>query len=147
MATSNRRSCVPKQPRVRWGKRLSLFAGTLAGVGLVVAAACSGTKLSPEEQRIKADLEALRDAVSHYMASNLGHTPESLDELLSRGGEGSGFLASDQLPQDPWNRPYLYLPSQDKRPYNIRCLGRDGIEGGNAEDADIDLNMIRDQQI
>ena len=124
-----------------------MLLGSLAAAGLVVAAACSGAKRSPEELRVKADLESLRDAISHYMASNFGHVPESLEALLSRGGEGSGFLSADQLPTDPWNRPYVYLPPLAGAPYNIRCLGRDGMEGGSGEDADIDLNMIREQRI
>jgi general secretion pathway protein G len=124
-----------------------VLLGSLLSVGLAVAAACSGTKLSAEERQVKSDLEVLRDAVSHYMASNLGHTPASLDALLSRGGEGAGFLSADQLPKDPWDRPYVYLPPADGQPYNILCLGRDGMEGGSGDDADIDLNMIREQKI
>ena len=131
----------------RRNRKSLLLAAALALGGLGLAFACAGPGLSPEEKRVKADLELLRDAITRYVPSHQGRHPEALNDLLSQGGEGRGLLPADELPLDPWNRPYVYQPPSGTEPYNIRCLGRDGLEGGAGEDADIDLNMIRDRRI
>lgn len=41
-------------------------------------------------------------------------------------------------PKDPWGNAYEYfVPGADGSPYGIRCLGADGSEGGENENADI----------
>ncbi len=138
---------VPRRPRPRRSRKPLFAAAALALGGLCVAIACAGPELTEREKQVKADLEALRDAITRYVPSHQGRAPDELADLLSRGGETRGFLVDDELPQDPWERPYLYHPPSGTEPYNIRCLGRDGLEGGTGEDADIDLNMIRSRQI
>jgi len=53
------------------------------------------------------------------------------------------FLEQDQL-LDPWNRPYVYItPGPDLRPYEVLSYGRDGVQGGAGEDADISSANLR----
>lgn len=40
----------------------------------------------------------------------------------------------DGEPRDPWGREYLYELGEDGPV--VRCLGKDGREGGEGEDAD-----------
>ena len=44
------------------------------------------------------------------------------------------------LPNDPWDRPYVYRIPGAKGEYEILSYGRDGKPGGSGEDADIGLN-------
>ncbi|MBU0934313.1 MAG: type II secretion system major pseudopilin GspG [Spirochaetes bacterium] len=41
------------------------------------------------------------------------------------------------IPDDPWGRPYVYLiPGPAGMPYGLASYGKDGVEGGEGEDAD-----------
>lgn len=53
------------------------------------------------------------------------------------------FLEADQL-LDPWKHPYVYIsPGPDLRPYEVISYGRDGIQGGTGENADISSAHLR----
>jgi len=53
------------------------------------------------------------------------------------------FLEQDQL-LDPWKHPYVYIaPGPDMRPYEVISYGRDGVQGGTGEDADISSAKLR----
>lgn len=43
------------------------------------------------------------------------------------------------IPRDPWGRPYLYVSPGKENPtsYDVYSLGRDGVIGGEGDDADI----------
>ena len=48
------------------------------------------------------------------------------------------YLTADAIPDDPWNRPYMYIqPGVSGKPYQLKSLGADCVIGGQAEDADI----------
>jgi len=49
----------------------------------------------------------------------------------------NGYLSSPSVPKDPWGRDFVYVCPGAKRKYEILCLGRDGLEGGQGFDADI----------
>jgi general secretion pathway protein G len=44
------------------------------------------------------------------------------------------------VPNDPWDRPYVYRTPGSNAEYEILSYGRDGKAGGTGEDADIGLN-------
>jgi general secretion pathway protein G len=47
------------------------------------------------------------------------------------------YLQKD-IPLDPWENQYEYMrPGYNGLPYGIRCFGKDGMEGGEGNDADI----------
>lgn len=49
-----------------------------------------------------------------------------------------GYLASGEVPQDPWGRAYVYLvPGRQDEPFEVLSYGADGMEGGSGEDADL----------
>jgi general secretion pathway protein G len=41
------------------------------------------------------------------------------------------------VPNDPWGRPYAYRSPGQSSDFEITSLGKDGRQGGAAEDADI----------
>lgn len=48
------------------------------------------------------------------------------------------YLESAEALEDPWGRDYLYqVPGQEGRPFEVLSFGRDGVEGGTGEDADV----------
>jgi type II secretion system protein G len=103
---------------------------------------------------IRSDLRTLEAALAQYAADNhaMPSTEQGLAALVSasdippaprRFREG-GYI--DQLPRDPWGRPYLF--ERDSlggvaQNYRIYTLGADGREGGQGEDADVGSNHLK----
>lgn len=68
-------------------------------------------------------------------------TDEGMDALVT-APEGSGdwrgpYLKDESGLLDPWGRPYLYETNEGGDAFEVISLGRDGVEGGDGEDADI----------
>ena len=83
--------------------------------------------------KARADIDTLSQAVDIYRLENLRYptSEEGLQALVT----GNHIR---RLPNDPWNRPYLYAaPGQNGLPYTISTLGADGQAGGDGENADI----------
>lgn len=53
----------------------------------------------------------------------------------------SGYIEGKNLPNDPWNKPYLYLNLDEG--VELISLGSDGKEGGKNEDKDQKLSECR----
>jgi general secretion pathway protein G len=53
----------------------------------------------------------------------------------------SGYIEGKNLPQDPWNKPYLYLNVEGS--VELISLGSDGKEGGSEEERDHRLSECR----
>ena len=72
------------------------------------------------------DFPAIVQAIDTYRLRS-GHLPPDLHALVTAG-------IAEQVPTDPWNRPYLY--ALRNRAASLASLGRDGIPGGAGSDAD-----------
>jgi general secretion pathway protein G len=90
----------------------------------------------------KAQIEMLMAALDSYRL-DVGNYPtqqEGLNALITNPGakEWAGpYLAKGQLPQDPWNHPYVYqIPGQHGE-VDIFSLGADNKAGGSGEDTDV----------
>ncbi|HAQ35285.1 MAG: type II secretion system protein GspG [Maricaulis sp.] len=94
-------------------------------------------------QSAATQVENFATALSYYRLG-VGRFPDAsqgLQALITQpsgttGWSGPYLDANRGIPDDPWDRPYIYEvvgPGQ----VVIRTLGRDGQEGGDGEDADI----------
>jgi len=82
-----------------------------------------------------ASMRAILDAAEMYRALGTDY-PSSIQEMLDARGEmgrPNPIIKGETI--DPWNRPFEYTLI-DGSP-QVRCLGRDGMEGGEGEDSDI----------
>lgn len=93
----------------------------------------------------RSDLATLSLALENY-ALNVGDYPSTSDglqalvEAPSSGSVGwRGPYIKGAVPLDPWGRPfgYAYPGTHAANTYDLHTLGRDGVPGGNEEDADI----------
>ena len=75
--------------------------------------------------------------IGRYPTNNEGLS--ALIKKPSNMPQWSGpYLTNDVIPNDPWNRPYMYTqPGTNGKPYQLKSLGAAGANGGQAEDADI----------
>ncbi|MEL6322986.1 MAG: type II secretion system major pseudopilin GspG [Pseudomonadota bacterium] len=106
-----------------------------------------GASSDAQIKTAKANVAALSQSLERYRLQlysypseadglrSLVEPPQSLDNpaLYPQGG----FI--QQLPQDPWGRPYQYvIPAERSRSaYDIFSFGADGQPGGEGENADI----------
>ena len=71
-------------------------------------------------------------------------TEEGLAALVRRTPGVSAwngpYLKGGNVPNDPWNNPYIYRAPGERNAYDIMSLGSDGQEGGSGTAADISLN-------
>ena len=89
---------------------------------------------------------AIIEGALEQFAINCGRLPsddEGLDALLTAPPEleekwGSKYLKASQI-LDPWDNPYIYVEegNMNTGSYDLICLGADGDEGGEGENADI----------
>ena len=73
-------------------------------------------------------------------------TDEGLAALVRRtsgiAAWNGPYLKGGNVPNDPWNHPYLYRAPGEHGAYDIMSLGSDGQEGGSGTAADISLNTM-----
>ncbi len=81
-------------------------------------------------------LELFHIDVGRYPTSS-----EGLETLVKVSGTIPGwngpYLRKNDVPVDPWGKPYVYASPGNEKSFDLMTLGRDGKEGGTGEDADI----------
>jgi general secretion pathway protein G len=94
--------------------------------------------------KIKADLCALESALEHYALNNSGKYPDTLELLVMADVNGETYLRQTKLPRDPWGNEYHYEPPRagQSRP-RLYSLGKDGVQGGEGMDRDVDVESVR----
>ena len=96
-------------------------------------------------QKVHADFKSIETALKIYRLDNYVYPtteqgllalvePSSLDPE-PRNFKAGGYL--EELPMDPWGRPYLYLSPGEHGEVDIYSLGADGLSGGEDQNADI----------
>ncbi len=78
-------------------------------------------------------IETLEDACKAYKLNN-GTFPSQLQDLVTLPSgmtriEWGGPYIEDQVPPDPWNRPYKYTADDMNDRVLITSAGKDGREG------------------
>ncbi len=67
-------------------------------------------------------------------------TKEGLKALIQDpgvAGWGGPYMKKEQVPADPWGRPYRYRCPGTQGEYDLWSYGADGVAGGTGEDADV----------
>ena len=89
-----------------------------------------------------AQIHLFGEALDHYRLDT-GHYPtteQGLSVLVTRPENEprwNGPYLPKAIPNDPWDRPYLYKQPGEHSEMDIVSLGRDGQPGGTGEDADV----------
>tara|TARA_R110002110_G_scaffold110071_4_gene274417 strand:+ start:46627 stop:47070 length:444 start_codon:yes stop_codon:yes gene_type:complete len=96
-------------------------------------------------QKVHADFKAIETALKIYRLDNYLYptTEQGLQALVApsnldpqpRNFKDGGYL--QEVPLDPWGRPYLYLSPGEHGEVDIYSLGADGLSGGEGQNADI----------
>ncbi len=94
--------------------------------------------------KAKAEIANIENALKFYRLDNFAYpsSEQGLEALVTkpndpniRNWKPGGYM--DQIPNDPWGNPYVYLNPGNRGEIDIYTLGRDGRPGGEGIDADI----------
>lgn len=94
------------------------------------------TKAIVEIRNIQAALALFKTDTGRFPS-----TAEGLAALAAnpgiKGYNADGYL--ERAPVDPWGHAYVYLsPGVHQRDYDMKSFGKDGEEGGQGDDADVE---------
>jgi general secretion pathway protein G len=95
--------------------------------------------------KAKADIKAIEEAMNMFKLDN-GFYPSAAEGIgalvqappRAKRFNPDGYLS--KVPTDPWGNEYLY--QSDGRNIVVVSLGADGVEGGEAYNADIDSRSL-----
>ncbi len=89
-----------------------------------------------KDQIAKIQIKELEGALQLY-SFDVGRFPnssEGLDALLRNPGNLDAwkgpYLTKNELPKDPWGKPYIYRCPGQHGDYDLLSVGPDGAEGG-----------------
>ncbi len=135
--------------RQRRPKAFTLVELMVVIVVIAMVMALVGTNVMKRFGRAKAELAkpklALVEQALNQLAVDVGRFPddaEGLDVLLENPGEledwNGPYLKASQM-MDPWGNPFIYIAEGEINPgsFDLMCLGADGQEGGEGDDADV----------
>ena len=94
--------------------------------------------IASKQNAARAEIATIISAVESFYAdqSRYPSMEEGLEVLTqSTSSFPDGFLK--KVPNDPWKNRYEYFSPGLDAPFEIVCLGADGQEGGEGENADI----------
>jgi len=103
------------------------------------------------ESKVKAariQMQSLASALDLFNldAGRYPSSSEGLAALIRRtpgiAGWNGPYLKGGNVPNDPWNHPYIYRAPGGRGAYDIVSLGSDGQEGGSGTAADISLDGV-----
>jgi general secretion pathway protein G len=105
-------------------------------IGILAALVIPKIAGQSEKARVTAAMAdikgGIKTAIDRYELDTGGY-PKSLSDLLQRPGDVSGWSGPylDQMPTDPWGRPYVYaFPGRHAPlPYDLYSLGHSGQDG------------------
>lgn len=136
-----------REKRDRWvgGFTLIELLVVLVIIGLLGAVVAprfigKGEKAKPKIARQQ--IELLGTALDTYKL-DIGDYPENLNQLIETGEEEASkwdgpYLRKTVIPKDPWGRDYVYkYPGENSFSYDLSSYGKDGEEGGEGLNKDI----------
>lgn len=82
-----------------------------------------------DQTKAKAEIQAMKSAITAYMLKNNRKLPNTLDEIAP-------FMDPPRVPKDPWGNAYVYT-KEGTRSFKIVSYGADGSPGGDEVNADV----------
>ena len=124
----------------RWSAGFSLVELMVVIVIIGILGSFVALKLLPKAEEAKVaqavhDINQISSAIKMFYLKK-SRLPESLEEIADDFEKG--------VPKDPWETPYIY-EVKSRTEFEIISLGRDGEEGGEGPDQDIDRNWKQNQ--
>lgn len=142
---------MPIQPECRRaGFTLAELMVVIVIIGLLatlVVPNVVGKLMKANRAKAEADIVAIASAVTQYAIDNGGRYPDSLEALVQPDANGDNYLDRETVPKDPWGNEYVLEPAPSgSRRFRVFSYGKDGVPGGEGDDADIDNISIKNDE-
>jgi general secretion pathway protein G len=135
---------------------LLVVIAILGILAALVAPSILGRKEDAMRAQAKVQIRNLEQALQLYYvdSGDFPSTEQGLRALVEKPTIGKiprkwreeGYLEKDSVPKDPWGNDYVYIsPGVHNKNYDIISYGADGLEGGEAKDADIESWAIDEE--
>lgn len=95
-----------------------------------------------ETKTARAQIDSLGKALDQYRI-DVGQYPTteqglaSLNKNVANDAKWAGPYLKKSVPNDPWNKPYLYKSPGEHGDFDLYSFGKDGQQGGNKESEDV----------
>jgi general secretion pathway protein G len=133
-------------PRIARGFTLIEILVVVVILGILAAIVVPKVMERPGEARVtraRQDIQGVVTALSLYKLDNFNYpsNEQGLDALVGKPSgqpdapNWKGYL--DNLPKDPWGRPYQYQSPGQHGAFDVFSWGADGKPGGEGENADV----------
>jgi general secretion pathway protein G len=119
-------------------------------LGAIVAPRFIGKGEQAKPKIARQQIEMLGTALDTYKL-DVGTYPESLNLLIETGEDEMSkwdgpYLKKKVIPKDPWNNDYVYkYPGESSYDYDLISYGKDGEEGGEGLNRDINSWEVDEQ--
>ncbi|MGZ3747344.1 MAG: type II secretion system major pseudopilin GspG [Pseudobdellovibrionaceae bacterium] len=116
---------------------IMIVIAILGGLMALLAPKFLGQKDKANVGQAKIQMGQIANALSMYY-NDCGKFPQSLDNLVKPDANCANWGPEAYLkkdPVDPWGHAYVYELNGSE--YSLKCLGKDGREGGSGFAADI----------
>ena len=90
------------------------------------------------ETVIATNCRTIASAVEQYAIDHSFQYPDTLDQLYEEDANGQSYLKGGSVPKDPYRNTYLYDMPTDGDNFRVYSYGKDGVQGGEGENQDID---------
>lgn len=108
----------------------------IAAVGGPIMKALSGGS----KTAIHMNITNLEESVQLYKMQKFRY-PDSWEDCLNED-----YINGGAIPLDPWGAEFFYEPPTDGDNYIIGSYGRDGVPGGEDEDADVTNETMKERE-
>jgi general secretion pathway protein G len=95
-----------------------------------------------ETKTARAQIDSLGKALDQYRI-DVGQYPTteqglaSLNKNVANDAKWAGPYLKKNVPNDPWNKPYLYKSPGEHGDFDLYTFGKDGQQGGAKESEDV----------
>ena len=119
-------------------------------LGAIVAPRFIGKGEQAKPKIARQQIEMLSTALDTYKL-DVGDYPESLNLLIETGEDEMSkwdgpYLKKLVIPKDPWDNEYAYkYPGESSYDYDLTSYGKDGEEGGEGLNRDINSWEVDEQ--
>lgn len=122
---------------------IMIVLAILGGIMTLLLPRLTGQMEKAKVKEARIQMSQIVNALSMYY-TDCGKYPQSLEGLVTQDSQCNNWGPEAYLkkpPKDPWNHDFVYEISGSE--YSLKCLGKDGKEGGSGFDADITLEDIQ----